>query len=347
MFVIKPMSHESVRSIEKLMSDDLLGITSLPRNKHFLHQKLNNSISSFAKNLTAPQDEQYYFVLENIQSGEIGGLCGIESKTGVSSPIYSYNIEKILSPETDLPVPRKQLLLHFLEQHNGPSEIGSLYILPSFRKEGLGRLLSLTRFLFMACFLERFDVKTVAEMRGYTDEKGQCPFWNGLGRHFLNIEFLELMNILDDIKDTIPLIVPRYPIYVSLLSEEAQGAIGRVHLNTQPALNLLLQEDFTLTSEVDLFDGGPKIEAITSQIRTVKQSRVATIKDFTHSPIASDSYIICNARLNFCACYSPIQVVDDEHVIIPAEVGLALGVNEGDKIRYVAASTKITMKESS
>ena len=345
MFVIRPITHENVRSIEKFMSDDLLGITSLPRNKHFLHQKLNSSLSSFSKEITEPKDEQYYFVLENIQTGEVGGLCGIESKTGVGTPNHTYRLERILAPETDLPVPRKQLILRHITQSNGPTEIGSLYILPSFRKEGLGRLVSLSRFLFMACFPQRFDVKTVAEMRGYTDEKARCPFWNGLGRHFLNIEFEELMNLLEDIKDTIHLIVPEYPIYVSLLSEETQKAIGRVHLNTQPALNLLMQEGFALTDEVDLFDAGPKIDVITSEIRSIKQSRVATIQDLSHTPIESDRYIISNTRMNFCACYSNISILEGNRVIIPSEVGHALGVREGDQIRYVASSTKTSSKE--
>lgn len=340
MFVIKPITSENIRAIEKFMSDDLLGITSLPRNKHFLHQKLNASLSSFSKDVAVPQNEQYYFVLENTQTGEIGGICGIESKTGVDAPIYSYRVEKIPAPDIDLPVPRKQIVLHFHSQRDGPSEIGSLYILPSFRRERLGRLLSLSRFLFMASFPHRFDTKVVAEMRGLTDEHNKCPFWNALGKHFVNLEFEELMNILEEIKESIPLIVPRYPVYVSLLPNEAQESIGRVHLDTQPALNLLMQEGFTLTNEIDLFDAGPKVEVATEEIRTFKSSRTATIKSLAQSPIESERFIVCNARPNFCACYSPLTIVDEGAVVLPADVGHALGVGEGDTIRYVTPSTK-------
>lgn len=345
MFVIRPITSENAKVIERFMTSDLLGITSLPRSKHLLYQKLMTSITSFSKELTSPQNEQYYFVLENMQTGEIGGICGIESKTGVDHPIYSLKVEKVLAPETDLPVPRKQLILHLQVRDNGPTEIGSLYILPSFRKEGLGRLLSLSRFLFMASFPERFDTKVVAEMRGFIDNK-KCPFWEGLGRHFVDMEFEELMNMLDEIKESIPLIAPKYPVYVSLLNSEAQDAIGRVHQDTQPALNLLMQEGFTLTDEIDLFDAGPKIEADVAEVRTVKQSRLAWVHEVSQAPIESDRYMIGNNRINHFACYGHISFIDENSVAITADVAQALGVGRDDQIRYVLASTKLSSKET-
>lgn len=344
MFAIRPITAENARVIEKFMSDDLLGITSLPRNKHFLHQKLTSSLLSFSKKITSPSDEHYYFVLENAQTGEIGGICGIESKTGAERPVYSYRIEKIPAPETDLPVPRKQLILHVHAQTSGPSKIGSLYVLPAFRKEGLGRLLSLSRFLFMAAFPERFDSKVVAEMRGYVDEKNVCPFWEGLGKHFLQISFHDLMDLLESIQDSIPFITPQHPIYVSLLSAEAQEAIGRVHLDTQPALNLLMQEGFCLTDEIDLFDAGPKVEAPLSEIRTIKNSQTAIIRSLSHTAIESDRYLLGNESLNFCACYGHLALFDDNTATIPTEIGHLLNVGEGDSIRYTLASTKNSCK---
>lgn len=346
MFVIKPITAENARIIERFMSNDLLGITSLPRNKHFLHQKLLTSLSSFSKEIAFPHDEQYYFVLENIRTGEVGGICGIESKTGLDLPTYSFRIEKIPAPDIDLPVPRKQLVLHFHAQANGPTEIGSLYILPSFRKEGLGRLLSLSRFLFMASFPQRFDTKVVAEMRGFVDDSKKCPFWEGLGRHFLDLEFEDLMNLVDDIKGSIPMIVPQHPVYASLLSIDAQDAIGKVHLDTQPALNMLIQEGFTLTNEVDLFDGGPKIEVPTSAIRIFKQSRVATIQELSDTPLESERFMISNNRLSHCTCYGTLTLVDANTAILPAEVAHALNVGRGDQIRYAQASPETTAKEN-
>lgn len=347
MFIIRPITAENAKLIERFMSDDLLGITSLPRNKHFLHQKLLTSLASFAKDVSTPYDEQYYFVLENLQTGEVGGICGIESKTGVHAPLYSYRLEKLLAPETDLPIPRKQLILHLQQQTNGPTEIGSLYILPSFRKEGLGRLLSLCRFLFMASFPNRFDSKVVAEMRGVCNEQNRCPFWEGLGKHFLNLEFSELMNLLEEIKESIPLVTPHYPVCVSLLKEETQEAIGRVHLDTQPALNLLMQEGFTLTDEIDLFDGGPKIEAETNKIRTFRDSKEAVVRDFISDAIESDKYMISNNRLDFRAAYGELIENEDQSVILSSHLRLALGVNIGEIVRYAPASNKSFYKPGS
>lgn len=346
MFIIKPITTENAKVIEKFMSDDLLGITSLPRNKRFLHQKLNASLSSFSKTIENPKNENYFFVLENVQTGEIGGICGIESKCCVENSGYTFKIEKIPAPETELPIPRKQMVLHLNCENNGPTEICSLYILPSFRKEGLGRLLSLSRFLFIAAFPSRFENKIIAEMRGYADDKHKSPFWDGVGKHFLTMEFEEIMEFIEEIRESIPNIAPKYPIYVSLIDEAAQDAIGRVHFDTQPALNMLMQEGFTLTNEIDLFDGGPKIECATHEVRTIKHSRVATIIELSQKPIQSESYIICNNSLHFACCYGCLTIIDENQVIIPSEVARLLAVNQGDLIRYVVASSKNSREHS-
>lgn len=320
------------------MSHDLLGITSLPKDPYYLHQKLNASLNSFLKDITAPGNEYYLFVLENLETGEIGGICGIEAKTGIDAPTYSYRIESVLSPHTTLPLPEKQILLHLRAERNGPSEICSLYILPPFRKEGLGRLLSLSRFLFIAAFPERFNKKIIAEMRGYVDERNKCPFWEGLGRHFLNMEFEELMSALEEIKEATPLFVPHHPIYLSLLPSDAREAVGRVHLGSQPALNLLIQEGFRLTNEVDLFDGGPKIEAQTADIRAIKQSKIAKVKSLSSAALPNGKYILSNNRLQFRACYGKIREVGEQAVVISPETAATLEVKAGEDVRYVQAT---------
>ena len=49
-----------------------------------------------------------------------------------------------------LKVHKEAKTLHLVQEHNGPCEIGSLFLHPDYRKGGNGWLLSLVRFLFMA-----------------------------------------------------------------------------------------------------------------------------------------------------------------------------------------------------
>ncbi|MCV5217436.1 arginine N-succinyltransferase, partial [Escherichia coli] len=67
-------------------------------------------------------------------------------------------------------------------------------------------------------------------------------------------------------------LMPRLPIYINLLSQEAQAVIGQVHDITRPALKLLEREGFTNRGYVDIFDGGPTVECDLRNIDSVRHS---------------------------------------------------------------------------
>src|SRR5260370_21373981 len=75
-------------------------------------------------------------------------------------------------------------VLHWKLDHKGLSEVCTLSLRPEFRRPGRGLLLSLSRFLFMSCFPQRFDERVIAELRGFTNKGGLSPFWQAIGRHF-------------------------------------------------------------------------------------------------------------------------------------------------------------------
>ena len=65
-------------------------------------------------------------------------------------------------------------------------------------------------------------------------------------------------------------LMPRNPIYVKLLSSEAQEAIGKPHPSTVPAMNILLKEGFRYNKYIDIFDAGPTLEVPLAKIKTVE-----------------------------------------------------------------------------
>ncbi|MCV5888920.1 arginine N-succinyltransferase, partial [Escherichia coli] len=76
---------------------------------------------------------------------------------------------------------------------------------------------------------------------------------------------------------------PKLPIYINLLSQEAQAVIGQVHDNTRPALKLLEREGFTNRGYVDIFDGGPTVECDLRNIESVRHSFRAQVKISAHT----------------------------------------------------------------
>src|SRR5207247_1376439 len=133
--------------------------------------------------------ESYLLVMEDHDTRAVVGACGIVSKVGGFEPFYAYKIERVLFESSVINVRKEVPILRLHEEHDGPCEIGSLFLHPDYRKGGNGRLLQLVRFLFIAEHPDAFEQTIVSEIRGVCDDNGQSPFWNVLGKHFFDIDF--------------------------------------------------------------------------------------------------------------------------------------------------------------
>lgn len=188
----------------------------------------------------------------------------------------------------------------------------------------------------MAEHQERFAETVIAEMRGISDEEGRSPFWNWLEEHFFSMDF-PTADYLTGIgkKVFIAELMPKHPIYVNLLSKDAQKVINEVHPKTLPALRLLEAEGFSRRGYVDIFDGGPTVEAQTAKVKTIRNSgKYQVIIGDTDDTV---NFIICNTKVaGFRAVQAKVSLrATAEQVVIPSDIAEALQVNEGDFVRLV------------
>jgi arginine N-succinyltransferase len=175
--------------------------------------------------------------------------------------------------------------------------VGSLFLSPDYRRGGNGRLLSLSRFLFMADHLDYFDPVVISELRGITDKTGRSPFWDAVGHHFFDIDFpsADYLSMVD--KKFIADLMPEHPLYIPLLPYSAQSSIGKVQPETEPALAMLKSEGFELNGMVDIFDAGPVVRCPLKQIRSIRESaklRVESIAQLTEGT----AFLIANSQQN-------------------------------------------------
>ncbi len=128
-------------------------------------------------------------------------------------------------------------------------------------------------------------------------------------------------------------LMPKYPIYVSLLSKKAQAVIGKVHDKTRPALALLQSEGFSNRGYVDIFDAGPTVEARVEHIRSVRNSRRLQVSIGTVAP--GIPYLVCNTRLeDFRATWLELNINEhDDEVTLSTAAAAALRVSHGDWVR--------------
>ena len=332
MLVVRTAKIEDVDPLFELIGQSELGLTTLTISKQKLIRRIEDSVQAFSREDAVPAGQPYVFVMEDLSNGRIVGTSAIYSKVGGFQPFYSYEIRNQRFESAQLKVTKEIPTLHLLEAHDGPTEIGSLFLHPDYWGNGHGRLLSLSRFLFMAEFRERFESQVVAELRGVVDKTGKSPLWSALGSHFFQIEFPRAETLTSENKKFIAELMPRHPIYIPLLPQEAQDVLGQVHHNTRPARAMLEQEGFEYRNIVDIFDGGPSVHAETSQIRVVRDNLDRQVVQISSEIPDGERMLIANTHLDFRCCLGNASW-DVGTATIDEVTALRLELKQGDRVR--------------
>lgn len=342
MKILRPIKKDDYDALHEIAVESGIGFTSLPVNEALLKRKIDAAEQSFASEVSEPGAQSYLFVMEDTDTGEVVGTSGIEATVGLEDAFYHYHLGQVVHASRELKVHNTVDILTLCNDYTGASEICTLFLRESAREGCNGRLLSKFRFLFMIEHQERFAETVIAEMRGVSDEKGASPFWEWLDEHFFSMDF-PTADYLTGIgnKVFIAELMPKYPIYVNLLSPEAQEVIGKVHEKTKPALQLLKQEGFSCRGYVDIFDAGPTVEANLQHIRTAQASHKLPVKIDGDKAAAGDLCFVINTKVEEFRSVATELSTDENNqfAYVSAQAAEALNVKEGDSIRF--APTKL------
>ncbi len=335
MNIIRPIKASDYDALHQVAVESGHGFTSLPVNEGLLKNRITRSESSFQKAVSEPGDESYLFVMEDTETGEVLGTSGVVAAVGLDEAFYHYYLSKVVHSSRELKVYNTVELLTLCNDYTGASEICTLFLKENARRGLNGRLLSKFRFLFMAEHEQRFSETVIAEMRGVSDDLGESPFWQWLESHFFSMDF-PTADYLTGIgqKVFIAELMPKYPIYINLLSREAQAVIGVVHEKTKPALRLLENEGFKCTGYVDIFDAGPTVEANLQHIESVKVSQRRQVILVDSLPEDTESFIAINTSMVDFRGAVVALVKTGDTVQISHKDAQALGVKEREFIRF-------------
>jgi arginine N-succinyltransferase len=331
-FVIRPAT---VKDLDWLYSHSHLfgvGFTSLPHNKDFLKQRLQLVERSFKEQL--PVEERIYlFLRENLPKKEIVGICGIDVNVGYKESFYNYQISTVTQSSAALNIYMEHQLLNLVNNYQHASELISFWLQPSLRGKNIGKSLSFSRFLFMAQFPQYINSTVIAEVRGYFDMNEISPFWEAVGRKFFSVDF----KVADELtfangKQFISDLCSREPIYIDLLPKDVQAVIGKEHPDASPARVLLEQQGFRFSNHVDIFDAGPLLAVERDSIKTVMESKVATVVKFADEN--DQEALLYNNRLDARFTVAPITVLPTGEVTISKQIADILHVKVGEEIRY-------------
>ena len=335
-FVIRPARGEDFGAIYEMAKLTGGGFTNLPPDRGTLVAKLARSDDSFARTEDGQQGDMYMFVLEDPKQKVVRGTCQIFGQVGVIQPFYSYHLSTLTQSSPELGKTFRNQLLTLTTDLEGCSEVGGLFLHPAQRSGGWGGLLARSRYLFMREHRARFGERTLAELRGVMDEAANCPFWDGLAGRFFGMSFPEAdeFNAVHGTRFIADL-MPRTPIYVSLLDESAQAVIGQPHSSGRPALRMLEEEGFHYDRYIDIFDGGPTVVARTDAIRSVREAATETVQEIGED--GQTKVLAATGRLkDFKACMATITRLPEKGVCIDREAAELLEVGVGDQILTVA-----------
>ncbi|MDF3935725.1 arginine/ornithine succinyltransferase subunit alpha [Pseudomonas citronellolis] len=337
MLVMRPAQAADLQQVQRLAADSPVGVTSLPDDAERLKEKILASEASFAAEVSYNGEESYFFVIEDTQTGQLVGCSAIVASAGFSEPFYSFRNETFVHASRELKIHNKIHVLSLCHDLTGNSLLTSFYVQRELVNTPIAELNSRGRLLFMASQPERFADAVVTEIVGYSDDQGESPFWNAVGRNFFDLNYSEAEK-LSGLKSRTFLaeLMPHYPIYVPLLPDEAQEAMGQVHPRAQITFDILMREGFETDNYIDIFDGGPTLHARVSGIRSIAQSRLVPVR-IGEVPKATRSYLVTNGLLqDYRAVVAELDWVPGKPVTLSAETAEALGIGEGASVRLVA-----------
>lgn len=291
--IVRPANRNDLDQLEDMISRVDPGMLTMPSSREAMAARIERSLTAFGRGSLPPENECYFLVME--EDGELLGTASIFTNLGVERPFYSYRISRDskVSPEQGV---RAELdLLFLVNDYHGDSELGTLFIERKARGGGRGRLLSFARLMLIAVDPVRFGPKAMAEIRGFTDAEGRSPFWDAVGSKFFHMDYRKADVLSARDHRFIADLMPRYPIYVALLPEEARKVISRPHPDAEPALAMLKSQGFRYNDVVDIFDAGPTVEAFIDHIDTVREAVRMSAAEFAGGDMRAPAGLIALA----------------------------------------------------
>ena len=223
----------------------------------------------------------------------------------------------------------------------GYSQLSGFYVRNRASAGLEAALLSRARLLFAVLAPHRFGDRFFVPLAGITNAEGQSPFWDALGRKFFKMDFLDAERVIGGARNRTLIVelMPHYPVYVPLLPGAAQAAMGQIHPDGELAFNLLTEEGFEADDYIDIFDGGPILQAHKNALRSFTSSFTRRVVDATLAPLLDPTVeyaIAANDEHNFRAITLACPAVESGEIIhLSREAQNALMVAPGDNVTCV------------
>lgn len=330
-YLFRPITADDAPDLLKLVSQSSGGLSSLQPRLAFLKDYIASSEKSFSgeKNLEDPH--KYLLGLFDIRANRLIGCAAVKTQIGKDSPFINFDI-KGDGPDQ---------CLQASSRFTGATEVGSLFLHPDYRADGLGRYLAKVRYLLMASEPWRFGDSVIAELRGICGAKGS-PLYDHLFEYKLEKTFLEAdAEYYDRNPDALGDIVPIGCIDTFEMPLGVKASLGQPHPSGIGAMRLLQREGFIFSGTIDLFDAGPIMSVHRDTIRTIMNAKTDTIVASPSGAQGEPTLIASGKVADFRAVLTPATMSDNGLLVLPEAIH-TLGAKMGGEVRYWQAEQRKT-----
>lgn len=330
-FVVRTVRREDAQQLYELARQFTL--LNLPAEKRRIESKIEKSMAAFAGELSKAEAD-YLFVVEDLEAEMVVGSSTILAKNGTpNSPNFSFKVLKKERFSRELGIGFIHQILRLNANTDGPTEVGGLVVDRAYRRrpEKVGRLISLSRFLYIGMEPDRFESELHAEMAPPLTDEGRSEFWEALGRRFTGMPYVEADQISSQNNGFIQSLFPEEDIYLALLDSKARLVLGRVGEETQPALHLLNRIGFRYKEEVDPFDGGPHLGCPTKECSIISGMGRYKVKKQAGAQFDKSGLVGLIRDGHYLGAATSYRI-DGTEVALPEKTWVLLNLSEGEEL---------------
>ncbi len=137
MIVVRVVQTGDVDALVALAQETGPGLTTFKPDREALAARIERARRTI-DGAASPAEAGYFFVMEDTASGDIAGVCGIETEVGLAQPFYNYRVSTVVHASQDLGVWTRMSLLNISHDLTGYAEVCSLFLSPRYRTAGVG-----------------------------------------------------------------------------------------------------------------------------------------------------------------------------------------------------------------
>ncbi len=183
MVVIRPATLNDLDAVFALAEQATFGLT-LVKDRDYLRDRIEMAERAFMHQARRPGGEKYFFVMQELDTGQVIGTFGIASKKGGFEPTGATVLKRSFTNPNSLASARKSACCTSTPNTTARVRSGKALHLPSQAAGGHGRLLSLSRFLSAIPVSQARLTERVARMQGGSTMPASSPS-GGRGPQFL------------------------------------------------------------------------------------------------------------------------------------------------------------------